>query len=557
MSGTLRFQQVIVLATISDYFGCHLRVWEHGEQTIVVAGQLKNLFVPQSRIEECVDEIARLYLPDGNPFEFYVYDPGTLDNFRADKPFCKTSFDVDDQRRRATAFVTRISNAAGYPSAVSRPAGTAWCAFSNPRWEPHLTPSEFLDRTGVDAEEFPADLYTPDAVRAYLESGVTKVPWDPFHLKRCLTEVSSLDAIIRPSDDERIGEVLTSAASALSWDTDLIRRRYTEEQERIEPPIGPLVKEYPRLSDDDWLLLDGYRTKLKVHMSKDYQGLAAIRELLHDIGIAGEHPVIEGVALEALEHAERAVRGWLHTFDEEFKTRDHPPYQVSDVIYVLGEADRSYLETINPWAKHPRDGDERRYAELLARLGASATDTDTLETKLGYDPFGRMLVHAANYYGSEVYVVEWPQSLPEHSYPNSAYVVADDDHRANRGGRPVYVEYVDGTYDLLPVDPNLISTAPGFKWGYGGGAPGMLEHAIKRACCSDIIKSGREKPSSWLDSMISFPPPFERLKLQVGEIRRWHQGEQSPEELAAWRAGRGGRYLTEHFGLPPEQPTTE
>jgi hypothetical protein len=562
MSGTLRFQQVIVLTAISEYFGCHLRVWENGERTIVVAGQFKKLFVPESRIEECVDEIARLYLADARPFEFYVYDPGTVDKFSAEdgKPFREITFDVDDQRRRGTALVARISNVAGYPPAVSRTEGTAWCAFSNPQWGRHLAPGEFLDRAGVDAEEFPADLYTPEAVRAYLESGVTQVPWDPYHLKQLLTEVSSLDTIIRATDDERIREVLTVAASLVSSDTGLIRLHYADDQERNEPAIGPLVKEYPKLSDDDWLLLDDYRAKRKVPVTEDYEGLATIRELLHDIGIAGRHPVIDGVALEALERAERIVGGWLRIADEDFRNRerdrDRPPYRVSNVIYVLGEADRSYLETIR-WTQQPRDGDERRHAELLARLGASATETDALAIRLGYDPFDRMLIISANYYGSEVYVVEWPQILSERGYPDSAYIVADDNHLANRGGRPAYVEYADGTYDLLPIDPDRLSSVPGFKWGYGGEGPSNLERAIKRACCSDISPPGRESPFGWLDSMISFPPALERLKLQVGEIRRWHQGEQSPEEEAAWRAGRGGKYLAEYFGLPYEPPTTE
>ncbi len=116
MSDEPCFQDVIVLTEVSDHFGCHLRIWERGNRTIVVAGQLKNLYVPQSRIEQCVDEIARISLPQAREFEFYTYDPGTLDEYAAElgMPFQAVFFDVACPRRRGTAMTTRIYSAAGH-----------------------------------------------------------------------------------------------------------------------------------------------------------------------------------------------------------------------------------------------------------------------------------------------------------------------------------------------------------------------------------------------------------------------------------------------------------
>src|SRR5271165_7367201 len=147
MSDEPRFQDVIVLTEISDHFRCHLRIWERGNRTIVAAGQLKNLYIPQSRIEQCVDEIARIYLPQAREFELYTYDPGTLDKYpaRLGRPFQEVFFDVADPRRRGTALTTRIYTVAGHPPEEGRPAGATPCAFSNPRWGRHMTPGEFRE----------------------------------------------------------------------------------------------------------------------------------------------------------------------------------------------------------------------------------------------------------------------------------------------------------------------------------------------------------------------------------------------------------------------------
>ncbi len=331
-----------------------------------------------------------------------------------------------------------------------------------------MTPGGFREHTGVNADEFPADLYTPDAVRAYLDTGVNSVPWDPYRLKLHLAQVRSLHAAIAATGGERVREVLASAASAISDDTGLCRRQY--ELDRREPDNGIFVKEYPRLSDDDCQLLDSYAHNRTTPIYEDYDGLIAIRKLLRDAVAEGRYPAIGSEARAALEEAERTIRGWLRTCDEKFRERDHDPYKTSDVMYVLGDADRSYLETVH-WTRQPKDGDQGRYTELRSRLGRRNTEADMLETELGYDMSGRMVIHSANYYGSEVYVVEWPEGYPEERYPDTVYIIADDDHSAQRGGRPVYLVYPDGTYDLLPVPPDLITAVPPFKWGYGGTGP--------------------------------------------------------------------------------------
>lgn len=540
------FESVVALTEVSERFGCHLRVWERGDRVIVLAGNLKDLLIPQGRIEECVDEIARLCLPHARSFEYYTYDPGR----ELKMQYLRVSFDVEERLRRSTAMVQRVRHIATRSPLPVRPADLREWAFSNPHW--HLmTPDGFRQETGVTPDEYEAGLYTADAVRAYLETGVTTVPWDPYDLSRCLAEVKSLHAIIAATGDERLRELLASAACTLSADTRNFQWEYA--QARKMPAFGVLTREYPELSDDDWVLLDGYRERRQTSPAIDQEDLDAIRELLRDIKETGSQLGVHGVTLTALEHAEQIVTGWLMVADADFREgerrRETPAFQPSDVLYVAGEADRAYLETIH-WIVEPED-DEQRYTKLLNRLSSGATKLETMRVRLGYDPFGRAIVHAGNYLGLEAYVVEWPQAIPAEPYPDTAVIVANNIYSGRGlGGRPAYISYENGTYDLLQKGFDSGGGIPGFTWGYDGTGPSNLERAIEEACCSAAPAPKSQWFRWWLQSMISTSPKREELKISVGEVRRWYKGEQSSEELLAWLNGEGA-YLAKRFGWKP------
>ena len=542
------FENVVALTEVSELFGCHLRVWERGDRVIVLAGNLKDLHIPQGRIEESVDEIARLCLPHARPFEYYTYDPGRVPEALQ---YLRVSFDVNERLRRSTAMVQRVRRVAARSPLAVRPADLDEWAFSNPRWHP-TTPDGFRQETGVTPDEYEAGLYTADAVRAYVNTGVATVPWDPYNLRRCLAEVKSLDALIAATGDERLRELLTSATCILSGDTRLAESEYARARER--PDSGVLARQYPELPDNDWALLDRYREMLDAWRSVGQDDLDAIRELLRGIKETGSQPGVRGVTLTALEHAERMATDYLIVVDADFRKRERcreiPAFLPSDVLYVAGQEDRAYLETIQ-WTAEPGDGDGQRYTNLLNKLGSDATKLETMRVRLGHDPFGRAIAHTEDYFGLEAYVVEWPCAISAVPFPNTAVIVANNIYSDRGfGGRPAYISHENGAYDLLPKGFDEGGGMPGFTWGYGGTGPSNLERAIEEACCSAAPVPESEWFRWWLESMISTRPNREELKISVGEVRRWYKGEQSPEEFLAWLNGEGA-YLAERFGWRP------
>lgn len=44
-----------------------------------------------------------------------------------------------------------------------------------------------------------------------------------------------------------------------------------------------------------------------------------------------------------------------------------------------------------------------------------------------------------------------------------------------------------------------------------------------------------------MESVVSTGPEQEEFKISVSEVRHWYKGDQSPEELLAWKNGKGGK----------------
>jgi hypothetical protein len=246
------------------------------------------------------------------------------------------------------------------------------------------------------------------------------------------------------------------------------------------------------------------------------------------------------------------------SLSEQFARRNDPPHNPSGILYVVGDADLSYLQNVE-WSP-ARVGWGGRYERLMAQarrqLPRQLPEQGLQDTMWGYDQFGRIVILAQETYQRRPgYFVEWPSSLPEASYPDDAHIVGNDVLDVSQlGERPVYIRYPSGALDLLPVIPDRIWEVPPFKWGYPGTGPDHLASAIEYACCSDILDKvpgrylrrarnmlesvieEREKPGvgKMLESVIEKTPTGETLEIRIGQIRGWY-AEALAKELRPWR----------------------
>lgn len=545
----LVMERVLRLETVADCFGCHLRIWKDDERAILLAGQLHNLKIPHSRIEDCVDELVWRYVDDGRPFSFFCYTPADwtfrkhpdapepsspeevrqLPLVRVPAPFTEVVLQVDEDQYATNTLMARASRLQG----TTRPRPPFWelpVAFHDPSWD-RLTLEEFEERVGGPVAVFPKEpeeLYSVDTVQAYIANGCrpTDILWDPYGLLRDLADVQVLDrAVVAHQADRRPGpvdaELFRLAAHQLAGDSRGKQRMYEFDRAHSEQARDALLRPcHPSLDAADWRLLDRYREDPAFgdHTSKWYQQAAFRLRGALEVGDLSERYGDE--LLEALRRAERQLTWFARLHDPHgFRADDHPPSEASVMLEVLGDVDRTYLATVD-W-RPPRPGDESRLAQLAAKVGGSSgTSTPQPNEELcGYDPFGRLVLRLQEV---AAYVVEWPFRLPSTPYPDAAMLVGVDVPQ-KPGSRPVYVRLPDGRLDLLPADPSTAGYVPRFKWGYSGGSPGWLEAQIIRACCEDYRKlegDSRLHPSfrHWLEWQIE-EVAQDRLELSVGEIR--------------------------------------
>ena len=152
----------------------------------------------------------------------------------------------------------------------------------------------------------------------------------------------------------------------------------------------------------------------------------------------------------------------MTSLSERFARRNDPPHKPSGIVYVVGEADVSYLENV---AWDPGGVAWGRYEMLMAQARHQLPEQGLQDTMRGYDPFGRIVISARETYQERPgYFVEWPSSRPEAPYPDDAHIVGNDVMSETLGERPVYIRYPSGALDLLPVIPDRPWEVPPFKW---------------------------------------------------------------------------------------------
>jgi hypothetical protein len=253
----------------------------------------------------------------------------------------------------------------------------------------------------------------------------------------------------------------------------------------------------------------------------------------------------------------------MPSLSERFARRNDPPHNPSKVLYVVGEADRSYLQNV-AWdpagvglGGNPAGVAWERYEMLVAKARRQLPDQGLQDMMWGYDKFGRIVILAQETYRKRPgYFVEWPSSLPEAPYPDDAHIVGTDVLSEQLGERPVYIRYPSGALDLLPVMPSRrIVEVPPFKWGYRGTGPDCLASAIEYSCCSDILDKApgrglrrartrldaaiKDDPDPWgigitLESVIEKTPAGEILEIRIGQIRDWYAKALAEELRPPW-----------------------
>jgi len=577
----------------TDLYGCHVRIWEGEDRTIVLVGNLNDRYLGSSWNDTIIDEVAWRHFPDGRGFELFVYEP--RDIVRRDRPrerpFRRVTFEVNEEQRQAITFIARILGVGfrGRQHPLEECLRRGPHAFvQQDTYEPQMTLAEFEEYLCSPVDVFPVELYSAEHVRRYIENGYrpTTIMWDPYGVLSDLAAVRCLDEAIQAAEvfwrentaEQRGGhetiKLLRFGAYMLAWDSRYRQATYELEEAGgwRKAPTSPdemltnpekvalaelhamaerrarearetnqnasLRKQYPSLSTQDWELLDHYGSEdseFSVSWEKHRNNLLALRALLQDQEAHGpaRNPWVTPKVEEILRDAEARLTRWVRMADEHFAAHDHPQWVTSVLLEVRGNFDRDYLATVDWRSLDP--GDEKRFTVLAQQCtGYDDFRSEPLEQLTGYDPFGRLIIHSSS---AEFFVVEWPLIVPQPPYPDEARIVGCG---AKQGGeRPVYVLMPDGSMDLLPAYPSQSSQAPSFQWGYGGGGPNELELAIKGACCKDY----RDLDDPWDEAFRPFQgwidfqirnADRDHLDLKVGEIRRWFHGQIRPEELRAY-----------------------
>ncbi|MEV4582823.1 hypothetical protein AB0K16_57385 [Nonomuraea jabiensis] len=506
-------EAVVRLPLLSDYSGCHLRIWRLEGRTIVVAGNLTDgPFLSQAFIEQCVSQIARMWLPSGEDFEFYQYrlDPPGRDGAW----LTRVDFDIDVQGRRDAAFLSRVGLlAGGLPPEVDRAAADE-IVFHNPTWR-DLTPEEFKTETGISLPDFQAKTYTAALVEWYLAEGREgiEVVDDPYMIAVYREHLGVLEAAV---GDSATG-ALATAAQVVADMLLTLDRAYAWEPEsgRDHLPGQPMRQlRPPPLSPEEHRAAESLASRGDPGAYQDPASYHAIEALARDLESTG--PAAAKI-VEALRFANREIALFLRLAGLLPKDPG-PEFAVSLAVPALGAADFDFLATVL-WQGTGLEAAAEFFPEGFDRFPRSLYEQAPPVVEHGRDPFGRRVLRWTT--ERTFFVVEWPLRHGESPYPDEADIIAVREPRLG-GGRPVYVRFSDGTHDLLrPSSP--VTDNPPFNWGYGGSGPSRLEAAIVRACLGDETPDPRRL--EWLTRLITHHPPEPQpvkaeLFLNVGEVRR-------------------------------------
>ena len=204
--------------------------------------------------------------------------------------------------------------------------------------------------------------------------------------------------------------------------------------------------------------------------------LARHRELLDrllawrdDVGEHGDSPDQQLCA--AVSRAADVVRHWILVAQGDVQAA--PPGQRTSRVWgpleITSDFDRWYHRTFR-FGLVPEDTPVHR------ALRALFFDDCADHLRLGRDTRGRAVAYdpGTSACGGPMFAVDWPHERPPDGIPAGTFIVSGGED----GDRPAYLERPDA--DTLELLPRPRDSWGQWNFGYSGGGPGALTHAIGR-----------------------------------------------------------------------------
>ncbi|KFZ80822.1 hypothetical protein ED92_10845 [Amycolatopsis sp. MJM2582] len=519
----------------------HLRVWQgdaaEGRRTVAVLGTLADGVDVADALHECLRAAASdLDLPDTS-ITWFLYRPYEQHRIHYQQVHHvitgAESVDRDDSHERRRWRRTP-------PGASQDPA---------PRqWRRKATLGEIERLLNADVEAYPGPAYRPAVIEEWQRRRRTlDVPHDTVDFGRLMRAINYLHWTRQDLNDASRLDDLDAAIWLLADDAQvrLDQAKGHSFNDGTHPPQLPdarlahwpdawaarLVP--PRPDDAELEILRQYPTEFVIPQDPaDHRDrrdlLARLRTWIEDVDAFSDRH--DPALTEALTVAADLLAFYLGVFDPTFRANDHPD-SVPRTLHVHGTHDRAYLDSVS-WQDTP-PANTRAYRVLDGQLGSTQREG----LRYGYDTRGALVIHNPGdprTPRSEWYLTEWPLRPPRSGIPAGTDIVADG---PVDGDRAAYITGPGIGITPLPLDPG--HRVDQWSFGYSGGGPSALAHAIESAIMRADGIGDDVRPSrawrTWLGNQVSYgldePPRRHRemseLRLPVDQIRQRYRLEHS------------------------------
>lgn len=374
----------------------------------------------------------------------------------------------------------------------------------------------------------PVELYP---VQASLASTIDEFrrTWLPVDVVHDTIDLQGLIDAVQVLDAEQgSGPLARATAEYLAEETDehlgyldtgrWYDGRLVDDGDKYGVMVAHLVP--PSLAPADEALLDRYRTHKRPEwpwspeMRASRQALLkSLRSWREDIDEWSDEP---NPRIEtAITKAVGLIEFWIRTDghganwdagDDSVVDGNVWPLASPRLWDCAGPADQAYVASLT---RDHHSGSTRDHRILRAKIDGWIEPTT--RPFFAYDQLGRLVVRVRMTSGDLIVATMWPHGIPLFGLPADATLIGDGDV----GDRPIYVKYPDGRLDLLPW--NLQREQ--WNFGYGGGGPGQLSEAVKRAYSMTHQISLAKIPGSWIWDAIMHSPQ-DRFEMQLGNIER-------------------------------------
>ena len=534
----------------------HVRVWDAdggSHRTVVVVGPIGYMSV-QNNWEALASVIDRQLLR-GNGFDavWFIVNPVDPDSSIGENDVWNVV--MADADRSATRLTGRVRQFLGR-SDVPPPRGLS-------SFHPNFRRStiDAVERlVGAPVEVYPKAAYTEETVNRWQRAGhMVDVVVDRYNIGPLLAAVRTLERI-RPRDKRstlaRDMQALlvnsfdrTASIAAENWkDGVSFTAWFSPDRNTHWPSTFAARIVPPTTTAEDLTLLANYRRT--VTDAQTPAELAHYQDLVVQLGSwsievdefagSGHDPdlyealrttqeIVDGRLVEIRNRQwweQRRAFGQIHAEEgppDRWHNTDFWPDATPRVLEVVGSADKAYLDSLAWDSADART--ETRTHRLLKDALAGYTGG---EIRFGTDHSGRLVAYkkVVDYQlgtgrWNGLVAVEWPHRPPRLGFPLDSELVADGE----AGDRPVYIRYSDGRLDLLPIAPADRFEFRGrrgyldqWNFGYGGGGPGSLESAIRRAVEMTLNLPDGAMPYEAIENLVENPKQKDELRIPVASI---------------------------------------